>query len=91
MSPWLALCLLIVAAVLANLPFVAEWRGCRLAVRALLLLALYGTTLGLSWLVEARMGPLWSQGWQFFAITAALFLILAFPGFVYRYLLLRRR
>ena len=53
MSPWLALCLLIVAAVLANLPFVAEWRGCRLAVRALLLLALYGTTLGLSWLVEA--------------------------------------
>ena len=30
-----------------------------------------------------RIAP---QGWEFYAITATLFLTLAFPGFVYRYL-----
>ncbi|MEY4294772.1 MAG: hypothetical protein RLY82_460, partial [Pseudomonadota bacterium] len=29
-------------------------------------------------------------GWEFYAITGALFITLAFPGFVYRYLLKHR-
>ncbi|MEY4711160.1 MAG: hypothetical protein RIS88_610, partial [Pseudomonadota bacterium] len=30
------------------------------------------------------------QGWEFYAVTVTLFLTLAFPGFVYRYLYQRR-
>ena len=40
---------------------------------------------------EKAMGQNQAQGWEFYAITAALFLTLAFPGFVYRYLLRRGR
>ena len=39
--------------------------------------------------LEARAGQIYPQGWEFYAITAALFLTLAFPGFVYCYLLKR--
>jgi hypothetical protein len=31
-----------------------------------------------------------AQGWEFYAVTGALFLTLAFPGFVYRYLVAAR-
>ena len=44
---------------------------------------------GLALLLERRAGQIAAQGWEFYAITAALFLTLAFPGFVYRYLLRR--
>lgn len=43
--------------------------------------------LGLEW----RAGQVASQGWEFYAITAALFLTLAFPGFVFRYLMHHRQ
>jgi hypothetical protein len=36
--------------------------------------------------LEARAGQVAAQGWEFFAVTAALFLTFAFPGFVWRYL-----
>jgi hypothetical protein len=36
--------------------------------------------------MEASAGQVHPQGWQFYVITAALFVTLAFPGFVYRYL-----
>ena len=36
-----------------------------------------------------RAGQIAAQGWEFYAITAALFLTFAFPGFVWRYLLRR--
>ncbi len=41
-------------------------------------------------LIEARLGQRAPQGWEFYAITAALFLTFAFPGFVYRYLYRRK-
>jgi len=44
---------------------------------------------GLALLLERRAGQIAPQGWEFYAITGTLFLTLAFPGFVYRYLLRR--
>jgi hypothetical protein len=32
------------------------------------------------------LGQTASQHWEFYAITACMFLVFAFPGFVYRYL-----
>jgi hypothetical protein len=31
-------------------------------------------------------GSVYPQAWQFYAVTACLFVVFAFPGFVYRYL-----
>ncbi len=51
---------------------------------------LYFVVGGLALLLERRAGQIAPQGWEFYAITATLFVTLAFPGFVYRYLLRRR-
>jgi hypothetical protein len=45
--------------------------------------------LGIARLLESNAGNAFSQGWQFYAVTVCLFLVLAFPGFIFRYL--RRR
>jgi len=34
---------------------------------------------------HANMGQVATQKWEFYAITACLFLVLAFPGFIYRF------
>ncbi len=88
--------LFIVAVLLANLPFLVErYFGVKrpasgqtksLGFRFFELLVCYGLTLGVGWLIEGRLGQVHQQGWQFYAITLCLFLVLAFPGFVYRYL-----
>ncbi len=39
---------------------------------------------------ETQLGNPFPQGWEFYAITLCLYLVLAFPGFVYRYLLRHR-
>ncbi len=41
-------------------------------------------------LLEKRAGQIAPQQWEFYAVTGTLFVTLAFPGFVYRYLLRRR-
>jgi hypothetical protein len=41
---------------------------------------------GIGLLLEKRAGQIAPQGWEFYAVTGALFLTLAFPGFVWRYL-----
>lgn len=38
---------------------------------------------------EAALGSVYPQGWEFYAITFTLFAVLAFPGYVWRYLLKR--
>lgn len=79
----------------ANLPFLSErlflavplkggrkaayWRVIELAVYYLLVAAL-------AYLLEARGGPVHAQGWEFYAVTVSLFLVFAYPGFVYRFL-----
>lgn len=94
-SVWLVI---VAALVAANLPFVNHrWLVIGpvaaprkpLAGRLAELVVLYFLVGGLAWLLERRAGQATSQGWEFYAITSALFLTLAFPGFVYRYLLRR--
>jgi hypothetical protein len=95
-SVWLVI---VAAVVAANLPFVLDrqllgvWplRAPKpLGIRALELVAFYLLVGGLGLLLENRVGQVASQGWEFYAITGALFLTFAFPGFVWRYLYKRR-
>jgi hypothetical protein len=91
---WLVL---LAALVAANLPFVSQrvlLVGPKpvhkaFAWRLLELLLLAGLTLGLGLALEARIGQVQPQGWQFYAAFGCLFLTFAFPGFVWRHL--RRR
>ncbi len=86
--------LVLLALVAANLPFlndrllavVALKFPKNLGIRLLELVLLYFLVGGLGLLLEQRAGRIAPQGWEFYAITGTLFLTLAFPGFVYRYL-----
>lgn len=90
-APWLVIVLALAA---ANLPFltqrvlgvVALAGGKNLAVRLGELVVLYFAVGGIGLALEHRAGRIAAQGWEFYAITGALFLTFAFPGFVYRYL-----
>ncbi|MDZ7921304.1 DUF2818 family protein [Rhodoferax sp.] len=87
----------LLALVFANLPFFTErFLGLyrltaekSLGWRLLELLFLYAVTGAIGMGLEHRAGQISPQGWEFYAITFALFVTLAFPGFVYRYLLKR--
>ncbi len=95
-SVWLVL---VAALIAANLPFVNDrWLGVIprsapktlwMRVGELVVCYLLVGALGLG--LEQAAGQIAPQGWEFYAATGALFLTLAFPGFVYRYLFLRRR
>jgi hypothetical protein len=61
-----------------------------LGIRLLELVIFYCIAGGLGLLLENRAGQIAPQGWEFYAITGALFITLAFPGFIYRYLLKHR-
>lgn len=94
-SVWLVL---LAAFILANLPFLNErWLALlprrlpkTLWIRVLELLICYGILIGLGLALEQSAGQIAPQGWEFYAVTGSLFLTLAFPGFVYRYLFKRR-
>ena len=92
--------LILLAFVAANLPVINErifavWQPKRILtqkffwLRALELVLLYFLvgTLGVAF--ERLIGNVFSQRWEFYAITFSLFVVMAFPGFVYRYLLRR--
>lgn len=87
----------LLALVCANLPFCTERllgiyplaAGKSFAWRLLELLFLYALTGAVGLGLEHRAGQISPQGWEFYAITFALFVTFAFPGFVYRYLLKR--
>ncbi|MEY5099003.1 MAG: hypothetical protein RJA36_1722 [Pseudomonadota bacterium] len=92
LSVWMVLAAALAA---ANLPFVTErflgllpQRATRkgLGLRLLELVLLYLLVGGLGLVLENRLGQVYPQGWEFYAVTATLFLTLAFPGFVWRYL-----
>ncbi|WP_374408466.1 DUF2818 family protein [Hydrogenophaga sp.] len=86
--------LLLAAVVGANLPFVNQrWLGVfprkapkTLGIHLLELVICYGLVGVLGLALEKADGQIYAQGWEFYATTAAMFLTLAFPGFVYRYL-----
>ncbi|RZI43105.1 DUF2818 family protein [Herbaspirillum sp. HC18] len=92
LSSWFVILL---AALAANLPFVNERLFGVLSLskpvkslwlRLLELVVLYFLLRGVAYLLEARIGNVFPQRWEFYAITACVFLVLAFPGFVFRYL-----
>ncbi|MES2321554.1 MAG: DUF2818 family protein [Pseudomonadota bacterium] len=92
LSAWL---LIAVALAAANLPFLTEslfgviplkggvkpgW------TRVAELLVLYFVVGGIAYVLEARMGTVFTQVKEFYMLTVPLFVVLAFPGFVLRYL-----
>ena len=89
------------ALVFANLPFINEsvfgfipYRAGRrkpFFVRLIELIVLYFVVGAIAYGLEARIGNVFMQTWEFYAISACLFLVLAFPGFVLRYLRKQRR
>lgn len=91
-SSWFVILL---AAFAANLPFLNERlfgvvrinkQAKPFWMRLLEMTVLYFSILGVARLLEARIGNVFSQSWEFYAITVCLFIVLAYPGFVFRYL-----
>ncbi len=91
-SSWLVIA---VALALANLPFLNEslfgfiplpsprkhgW------VRVFELIVLYFVTGAIAYVLEARIGNVYPKVREFYMLTVPLFVVLAFPGFVMRYL-----
>ncbi|PTD96499.1 DUF2818 family protein [Pseudothauera lacus] len=93
--------LLGLAFVAANLPFLFERvlfvvrpaGGVKnFAWRLLELLLLYFAVGALAQVLEVRAhGSAYPQNWEFYATTLSLFIVFAYPGFVYRYLWQGRR
>lgn len=92
LSAWLVILLALAG---ANLPFASERLFAVLPIgrpakpvwlRLIELVLIYFLVLGVAWALEARIGNAFSQGWEFYVVTACLFLVFAFPGFVWRYL-----
>lgn len=91
--------LLILAFVAANLPFLSRRiffvvrprSGSKaFAWQLLELVVLFFVIGGIALLLEGKLGDVHKQNWEFYAINAALFVVFAYPGFVYRYLWRRR-
>ena len=96
-ASWLVI---VIALVAANLPFFNEQlfglipirRGGAatsakpLALRLLELVVLYLLVGAIAYGLESHIGNTFPQTWQFYWINGMLFLVLAFPGFVVRYL-----
>lgn len=97
LAVWLLIALALVS---ANLPFLTErvlvvlpWKQGRMMkplwLRLLELLLYYAVVIALGFAFEATLGNSFSQRWEFYAITFSLYLVLGYPGFVYRYLFKR--
>jgi len=88
---WLVLVLAIIG---ANLPFFSNRfflvfplkRDKGWFTRLGELFVLYFVVGGLSLALESRLGQIYHQKWEFYAVTASMFIVLAFPGYVGRYL-----
>lgn len=84
----------LLALVLANLPFFSDRLFAvvrlstpkSLAVRLAEMVVGYFVAGAVGLGLEQRLGQIAPQGWEFYAITGALFLTFAFPGFTWRYL-----
>jgi hypothetical protein len=91
---WAVYSLLVAALVAANLPFVNQRilvLGPRLPqkaawVRLLELLFWCGVVAAVGRGLEGHVGQVSAQRWEFYAVWACVFLTLASPGFVWRYL-----
>ncbi|MGF6466042.1 DUF2818 family protein [Paraburkholderia youngii] len=91
--------IVLLALVGANLPFLNQRLFAAVPLKAAKksvwlriaeLIVLYFVVGALGFLLEVRAGNRFEQGWQFYAITFALFVVFAFPGFTFQYLVKRR-
>jgi hypothetical protein len=91
--------IVLLALIGANLPFLNQRLFACVPMRAAKknawlrigeLIVLYFAVGALGFLLEARAGNRFEQGWQFYAITFSLFVVAAFPGFTWQYLVKRR-
>jgi hypothetical protein len=96
LSNWFVILLALLA---ANLPFLNERLFALIPlgteaksfwVRLVELVLLYALVGGIAYLLESRAGNAFPQRWEFYAITGCLFVVFAYPGFVFRYLRKRR-
>lgn len=55
-------------------------------LRLVELVLLYAVVGWFGFYLEAQQGNRFVQGWQFYATTFSLFVVFAFPGFIYQYL-----
>jgi hypothetical protein len=98
LASWLVVALALAA---ANLPFFNEAvfgviplkareadvrRRKHFVLRLFEMVVLYFVVGGVAYMLEAKSGTVAPQTWEFYAITGCLFAVLAFPGFVLRYL-----
>lgn len=83
----------------ANLPFLNQRLFGMVSLRAQKksvwiriaeMIVLYFVVGAFGFMLEARAGNRFDQGWQFYAITFSLFVVFAFPGFTWQYLVKRR-
>jgi hypothetical protein len=93
--------LILLAVVAANLPFINERLLAVISVkrfaegikpfwvRVLELLFWYAVIGLLGMFFERMIGNTFAQRWEFYVTALSLFVVLAFPGFVVRYLLKR--
>lgn len=89
---WLVIAVALAA---ANLPFFnekvfavlpAKWQAKPLFIRLLEMTALYLVVGAVGFALETNIGSRFPQTWEFYAISACMFLVLGFPGFIVRYL-----
>lgn len=76
--------------------FPGWWKGTEPATksffeRLLEVLTLYVLIGALGFAFEAYLGSVFPQSWEFYAITLSLFLVMGYPGFVYRYMLRKHK
>jgi len=92
--------LLAVALILANWPFISnrmylvkqieEGKKKPVYIRLIELLVLYFAVGLLALVFENKMnGQIHVQDWEFYAVTVFMFMVLALPGFIYRYTFLK--
>ena len=76
---------------LSRIPLKVILRGLKpLWIRMAELLLFFFIAGAISLGIEASLGQIYPQSWQFYVVGLSLFLVFAFPGFVIRYMLLKR-
>jgi hypothetical protein len=93
---WLLIALAVAA---ANLPFMSDRVLAVVRVKTWLtkpawsvlleLIVLYVLTGLIGYAFESALVNPFPRGWEFYATTLCIFIVLGFPGFIYRYLLKR--
>ncbi|AYB60314.1 DUF2818 family protein [Ralstonia solanacearum] len=95
-----SLFVIVLALICANLPFVNQrvlavvplrWPRKPFWLRGIELTAMYAVVGLVGFGIESGQGNAFPQGWQFYAITACLMLVFAFPGCTWQYLVRHQR